>query len=219
MPATKTSNFGNPHIGLFARASDRLVAADASAFPKFFTALEALSVPILKTTFGGSGLVGIFLAMNSNGAVVPSFCSREEVAAFKAQGLNVTMVSGSFSAAGNNIAANDFGAVANPDFSSAERKRISDCLGVEVVGRHVAGYGTVGSCLLATNKGFAAHNRATEEELKELQSILRVGGENCTVNTGVPFVSIGAIANSKGAVFGLDCTGFEIGRVSGALAL
>jgi translation initiation factor 6 len=129
----------------------------------------------------------------------------------------VAQISSKFSAAGNNIAANDFGAVANPEIPSAELRKISDCLGVEVVGRHVAGYATAGSCILATNKGFAAHNRASEQELKELQSILRVEGVNCTLNTGVAFVALGAIANSKGAIFGEACTGFEIGRVASAI--
>ena len=88
-----------------------------------------------------------------------------------------------------------------------------------MVQRNMAGYATVGSCLFATNKGFAAHNRATEEELKELQSILGVPGANCTLNTGVAFVSLGVVANSKSAIFGESSTGFEVGRVEGALGL
>jgi translation initiation factor 6 len=220
MAIFRSSNFGNPHVGLFAKASDKLAVLDASCSPKFFSAVsQALGVPVAKTTIGGSSFAGLFMAMNSNGAVVPSFCSKEEISALKSHGLNVCTISGKFSAAGNNIAANDFAAVANPEMQSSERKKISDCLGVEVVERHVAGFATAGSCLLATNKGFAAHNRATEEELKELQSILRVAGQNCTVNTGVAFVSLGAMATSKGALVGESCTGFEAGRLATALGL
>ncbi len=151
--------------------------------------------------------------------MAPSFCSREEIGALRSCGLEVAALSGKFSAAGNNVAANDFGAIANPEIPLHEIRKISACLGVEVVQRRVAGYATAGSCLLATNKGFAAHNRATPEELKELQSILRVEGQNCTANTGVPFISIGAIANSNGAILGEDCTGFEAGRLSASLGL
>lgn len=219
MPVSKSHNFGNPHIGLFARASDRLVAADVSASPKFLSALEQLGVPVLKTGFSGSGLMGIFLAMNSNGAIVPPTCSKEEIGLLRSHGLNVASISAQFSAAGNNIAANDRAAIANPELSRPTITRISDCLGVEVVQRPVAGYTTVGSCLVATNKGFAAHNRATEEELKELQSILGVPGANCTLNTGMAFVSLGVVANSKSAIFGESSTGFEVGRVEGALGL
>ena len=219
MPVSKTSNLGNPHIGLFARASDRLAAVDISASPKFLTALSSLGVPIINATFGGSGLAGIFLAMNSNGAVLPSFCSREEISLFKSQGFNVAQLPGRFSAAGNNIAANDFGAVANPEMPKAELKKISECLGVEAVPLRVAGYSVAGSCVLATNKGFLAHNRASGEELKELQSILRVGGINCTMNTGVALVSICAVANSNGAVLGESSTGFELGRAAEGLSL
>ena len=219
MSITKISNFGNPHIGLFARASERMAVADLSASPKFLLALQQLGVPVVSATFGGSGLAGIFSAMNSNGIMVPPSCSREEISELRRLGLNVASVPSQFSAAGNNIAANDFGAVANPEMTQAEAKRVSDCLGVEVVRRRVAGYVTAGSCVLATNKGFAAHNRTGEEELKELQEILRVPGQNCTVNGGVAFVPIGAIANSKGCLAGEASTGFEAGRVAGALGL
>jgi translation initiation factor 6 len=141
------------------------------------------------------------------------------MAVFKEKGMNVAVMTGAFSASGNNIAANDFGAVANPLLPKKELKKISDCLGVEAVPMGVAGYFTSGSAVLATNKGFAAHNRASAEELKELQSILRVPGQNCTLNTGVAFVSLCAIANSHGAIFGEESTGFEVGRAAEALGL
>ncbi len=217
MGVLKTTNFGNPHIGLFARASERMVAADASASPKFFASLGQFGADIFPASFGASGLVGVFLAMNSNGAVVPSFADAAEISELKRRGLNVATLPGRFSAAGNNISANDFGAVANPEIPRESIRRISDCLGVEVVPRAVAGYLTAGSCLLATNKGFLAHNRAGEEELKELQSILHVGGTNSTLNAGVAFVSICAIANSRAALVGEASTGFEVGRAAGEL--
>lgn len=204
---------------MFSRASEKFAAVDVSASPKFIEALHALKVPVMKTTLGGSGMVGIFLAMNSFGAVVPSFSSREEMGALKSWGLNVLSLSGGFSAAGNNLAANDYGCIANPELPRSMARRISDCLGVEVVQSRVAGYLTAGSCILATNSGFLAHNRATEAELKEVASILKVPGENCTLNAGVAFPSLGAAANSKSAVFGEASTGFEVGRASAALGL
>lgn len=219
MPVSKATNFGDSHVGLFARASDRLTVVDSSVFPKFLSALSALGDTVLKVSFSGSGLPGIFVAMNSNGAVLPSFCGKEELALFRKAGLNAITLSGSFSASGNNIAANDFGAIANPEIPRPALKRVSDCLGVEVVPMRLAGYLTVGSCVAATNRGFAAHNRASGQELKALQSILRVGGQNCTVNTGMPFVPLGVVANSRAAVLGEACTGFEAGRVAAALGL
>ena len=219
MQFSKESNFGNPHIGMFARASEKLAAVDVSASPKLILSLANLGVPIMKTTFGGSGLAGIYLAMNSNGAVVPSFCTRDEVDALKSWGLNVCRISGEFSAAGNNLAVNDFGCVANPEIGRKEISKISDCLGVEVVQRRVAGYLTAGSCVLATNRGFAAHNRCTEEELKELGAILKVQGANCTLNAGVAFVTLGCVANSRSAIFGESSTGFEVGRAADALGM
>jgi len=219
MEFAKTSNFGNPHIGLFARASDRLAITDPTSSPKLLSGLEALGVPAVKASFGGSGLAGVYIAFNSSGAIVPSFCEKQEIALLRSHGLNVLSLAGQFCAAGNNIAANDFGEVINPEIPKALAKRISDCLGVEAVGHRVAGYLTAGSCILPTNKGFLAHNRCPEEELKELQSILHVQGTNGTLNTGVAFVALGAAANSKGALFGEGCTGFEMGRAVQGLGL
>ena len=56
MSVLKASNFGNPHLGLFARASEKFVAADISSSPKLISALSNLRVPVLQATFGGSGL-------------------------------------------------------------------------------------------------------------------------------------------------------------------
>ena len=219
MQVSKASNAGNPYIGLFARATDKLCVADVSASHKLITALDTLGVPVMKTTFGGFSMAGICLAMNSRGAVVPSFCSKEEVDALKSRDLEVLQLSGAFSAAGNNIAANDYGCVANPEMPRKLLTRIADCLGVEAVPKRGAGYLTSGSAGLATNRGFLAHNRASEAELKELASILKVPGENCTLCMGVPFVSLCAIANSQGAVLGEATTGFESGRAAQGLSL
>ena len=219
MSFLKSSNFGNPHIGMFARASEKLVAVDISASPKLILALDSLKVPIMKTTFGFSGLAGIHMAMNSNGAVVPSFCSPIEIGALKSWGLNVFAIAGDFSAAGNNIAANDFGAIANPEMTRAMVRKISDCLGVEVVPRRIAGYLTAGSALVVTNKGFAAYNRCHEAELKEIGAILKVQGQNCTVNLGVASVGLGCVANTNAAIFGEATTGFEEGRIAQALGM
>jgi translation initiation factor 6 len=157
--------------------------------------------------------------MNSHGAVVPSFCTKDEVALLKSHGLSVFTLPAGFSAAGNNIAANDSGAVVNPEFPRSVVKSISDCLGVEAVPMAVAGYVTAGSCVIATNKGFAAHNRATDADLSRLKSILHVNGLNCTLDTGVAFVSLCGAANSKGALIGESSTGFEAGRIAEALGL
>jgi translation initiation factor 6 len=219
MEFPKTSNYGNPHIGLFARASDKLIAVDTTSAPKMLSALEDFGVPMVKATFGASGLVGIYLSFNSSGAIVPSFSDKAEISLLRSQGLNIFSLPGKFCAAGNNVAANDFGAVINPEIPREMAKKISDCLGVEAVGRAVAGYLTSGSAIIATNKGFLAHNRCSEEELKELQSILHVQGMNGTLNTGVAFPALGAVANSRHALFGEACTGFEMGRAVQGLGL
>ncbi|MCX8197292.1 MAG: translation initiation factor IF-6 [Candidatus Micrarchaeota archaeon] len=219
MPIFKASNFGNPHIGVFAKISEKIAAADFSCSPKLADKLSQMGLEVIRCSIGGMGMVGLFVALNSNGIVLPPHSSAKETEVFKKAGLNVSKIASQFSAAGNNIAANDFGAIANPLLPKEELKKIQDCLGVEVVPMQVAKYHTVGSLVLATNKGFIAHNRATEEELSAIQSALRVPGVNGTLNTGVSFVSLCAVANSRGAVFGQASTGFEIGRAANVLGI
>jgi translation initiation factor 6 len=214
MNVSKAHNFGNPYIGLFAKSSEKLTIADVSASEKLISALSLLKVPVKKITFGGSGLPGLFVAMNSYGVLLPSFCTPEEINFFKSQGLNVEIISGEFSAIANNLAVNDFGAIINPEVPKAQIKKIEDCLGVEVIPFKIANYLTCGSCVAATNCGFLVHNRASPEELKELKEIFKVDGINCTLNKGVPFISLCFIGNSYGALVGLESTGFEVGKVS-----
>ena len=87
MEFPKTRNLGNPHIGLFARASDKLIAVDVTSSPKMLSALEAFDVPLVKASFGNSGLVGIYMSLNSNGAIIPSFCDKAEIALLRSHGL------------------------------------------------------------------------------------------------------------------------------------
>ena len=66
---------------------------------------------------------------------------------------------------------------------------------------------------MATNRGALVHPLLSEEEIREISSILRVKTDVCTINRGIPYPRVGILANSKGAVIGTDSTGPESMRV------
>jgi translation initiation factor 6 len=220
MPVARllASDFGNPFIGLYCACNDKLALLGPSVSPKFEDACKkALGVEVHQATVSGSNLLGLFCTMNSNGIIVPEQVEKQELKHFKELGLEVHVLRGRLNACGNLIAANDKGAVAHPLIEKADLGKISDCLGVEVVPIAIAGYATTGACCIATNKGFAAHNRASEEELQLLESALKVKGTIATANMGVSFLRPCVVANSHGYVAGAKTSGFETSRLDEGL--
>ncbi|MEM4389466.1 MAG: translation initiation factor IF-6 [Candidatus Micrarchaeia archaeon] len=219
MHAAKVLIEGNAFPGLFARASES-IAVVGRAPPDFRRALgRVLRTDVLEIGIADSNLVGLYCVLNSHGIVLPAIAFSEEIAALKRAGLNVAVVRTQYTALGNNIVANDKGALANPRMRREEMARISDALGVEVVPTSIAGYNTVGSVCVATNRGFLAHNDANAEELQTIESVLKVKGGIGTCNMGVPFVGLCLVANSRGYLTGEPTSGFELARIDQALGM
>lgn len=178
---------------------------------------ESLNTEIIRMTIAESNLLGLYVAMNSNGMILPNVTTENEIAQLKKTGLNVYKSNEKHNAHGNNISVNDKGGIINTNISSDERKKIEDVLGVELIPMRIADYATVGSCIYSGNKGFLAHFRTNEQELKEIEDVLKVKGNVGTVNTGTGFVSYGVIANAKGYVVGEATTAYEMGRIEESL--
>jgi translation initiation factor 6 len=216
----KTAYFGNPWIGMFIRTNDSFTMLPIDSMKKLEDmVVERLKTSVVKIGMSDSNLLGVYVAMNSNGVVLPNIARPEEVALIKKSGLNVYVSKDRNNAHGNNMAVNDKGGIINPNAYPAEAKAAADVLGVELVPMSIAGYTTVGSACVATNTGFLAHYKAGEEELAGLRDALKVPGSRGTVNTGTGFVSYGAVVNRNGYVVGEDTTAFEIGRLEEALGL
>jgi len=216
--AEKSVVDGNPFVGLFARGNDRLTLVSMSAPEKFTSKCHSvLKTEIRHVSVAGSNLVGLFTAMNSNGAVLPSTASKAEAREIKGLGLDVAILSGRLTAVGSNILVNDKAAVVNPLMGKVDMAAIADCLGVEVVKRRVVGYATVGCAGVVTNRGLLLHGAAEDEELHALEKIFHVKGAIGTANMGVPFVGICMVANSQGYIAGKHTSGFEMSRIDEAL--
>ncbi|MCI0504347.1 translation initiation factor IF-6 [Candidatus Micrarchaeota archaeon] len=216
----KTAYFGNPWIGMFIRTNDEITMLPIDSMEKLEAMVrERLKTDIVKVAMADSNLLGVYVAMNSNGVILPNVARDEEIALLKKAGLNVYVSKDLNNANGNNIAANDRGGIINPYVSKEEAAAIGDTLGVELVPMTIAGFSTVGSACIATNTGFLAHFRCGEDELAKLKDALRVHGNKGTMNTGTGFVGYGAVVNRNGYVVGENTTAYEIGRLEEALGL
>lgn len=216
----RTAYFGNPWIGMFAKTNDEFTILPIDSMKKFDDAvLESLGTEAIKTGIADSNLLGVYIAMNSKGIILPNVIEDRELGIIRKCGLNIHVSSDKNNAMGNNIAVNDKGGVVNPNLSRKEVRAMEDALGVELVPMTIADHSTVGSACIATNNGFLAHFRAKEDEMGKLREALKVGGNKGTVNTGTGFVTYGVLVNKNGYVAGENTTAYELGRVEEALGL
>ncbi|NYZ77712.1 translation initiation factor IF-6 [Candidatus Micrarchaeota archaeon] len=213
----KCDYFGNPWIGMFVKTNDEITLLPVDSLKKFEDKMAFLGTKIAKASIGESNLIGVYAAMNKKGIILPNIATEEECAAIRRLGINAYKSGDKHNANGNNICVNDKGGIINVHISKGERAKMEDALGVELVPIKIAGYSTVGSACIATNKGFLTHYRADDDEVKALEDALKVKGNRGTVNMGVGFVAYGTVANIKGYVTGEKSTAYELGRVVEAL--
>ena len=100
-----------------------------------------------------------------------------------------------------------------------EIARISNALGVEVVQKNIMQLTIPGSLAVVTNNGGVIHPDASDREIRDLELILKVSIERATVNSGVPFIKTGLVANIYGVLVGELTTGPEIMRIQRGLGI
>ncbi|NVM38497.1 MAG: hypothetical protein HWN81_23095 [Candidatus Lokiarchaeota archaeon] len=132
---------------------------------------------------------------------------------------NIGVLKSVDNAFGNLILCNDKGAIIS-SFLESYKSEIEDILNVETVIYEFADYYLPGSISLVNNYGCLVHPLSTDEQIEFISSILKVEEVDVsTVNRGVPYLSSGAIVNDKSGVFGTDCTGPEMMRITRVLHL
>ena len=212
---------GNPHVGVYCKANDFVAFVQPHLREKDLREIEeALEVNVVKLTIGGSSIIGSLMAMNSHGMIVTDFIEEEELAIIEKnfEG-EILIIDDKYNAAGNNILTNDYGAIVHPMLRDETVKKIEEILEVKAVKATIAGINTVGMAAVATNKGVLCHPKVEEEEKKILEEVLGVEVKIGTVNHGMPYVGAGLVANSRGAITGINSTGIELNRIEDALDL
>jgi translation initiation factor 6 len=207
------SLFGSASIGVYSLATEKMVVLPYQApETKARKIGEWLGTKVVRTTIGGSLVVGALMCANSNGVILPHSVRDGEIESIKvaSENANVTIMDTRRTAYGNMVLANDHGAVVDPRLSSTTVEKIYDTLGVEAVPGEIAGLPYVGSLALATNKGVLAHPMIKEEEQRLLKEVLRVPVDVGSINCGIPYVATGLIGNSSNVVAGFMTTGPEM---------
>ncbi|MCI4327864.1 MAG: translation initiation factor IF-6 [Thermoplasmata archaeon] len=210
MAIARTVIEGSPYIGIHLRVSDRGAVVPPSMPRTLAHEVERIfEVPAIRTTVSESEIVGALLAWNSHGGVVGDDLDVLERKALEAV-VPITTLRTRYNALGNNILANDHGAVVHPEFSDEAIRRVEAALKVPTVRATVAGLGTVGMAAAATNRGVVVHPKTTESEAELIGSTLQVPVHRSTGNFGVPIVGACLVANSHAMLVGRPTTPVEI---------
>lgn len=220
MVVEKLTIYGTSFVGTFIYTSEYFTLAPDDLPMKTYNILEStLKVPLIKCSIYGSCLLGIFAVGNSNGLILPSYALDEEVDFLKKSILDQTgrdiiveRLNSLNTAVGNLILTNDKAAIISKELKDC-RREIEDILDVEVELRDVAGNSLVGAVAIATNRGLLVHPLASDEEVEELGKFMGVQADVGTVNKGSPYLRAGIVANSRGAVVGIDTTGPELMKI------
>jgi translation initiation factor 6 len=213
MPVILADVFGSPNIGVYCFCNEKLaIVPPGLTSKKLNDFAETLDVEICKTTIGGSTLAGSMVAGNSNGLLVPHTIRDYELDRISSFS-KVTVVSSSWTAYGNVVLLNDFGAVIHPDAPVEIQASVKDQLQVKSTSSKIGNLPFVGALGAATNKGAILSPNALPEERAVIENALHVNTELSTAN-GIMFVKSGILANSKGAVVGSLTRGAELMQLS-----
>jgi len=213
--------YRSPNIGIFMRANDRfLLVPKGLAQTKVDKLCQSLGVAAVPTSIGESRLLGALATMNNNGILVSRLAEEVEVSEIRAAtGMSVARLDSKMTAVGNLVVANDRCALVSPILDARAVAQVKDVMGTEVLRTAIGEYYQVGSLVVATNTGAAVYPGLDEKEVGRLSTALGVDAYPTSVNSGVPYVASGLIANSKNAVAGSQTTGPELVFITRALGV
>lgn len=213
--------YGSPNIGVYCHSNETTaIVPPGLSKKKLDNFRNYLGVRICLTNIGGCALLGVLVAANSNGIVLPHIVQDHELKAIQ-EGLEVrvTVAQERWTAFGNVVLANDNGAVIHPGAPESLAKTVAGALNVDIVTATIGGLPYVGSLAVATNKGVLAHHGLTDREREVIESALKVPVETGTINGGVPYIRAGLLANTKGAVVGPLTGGPELMAITRSLGI
>ena len=155
---------------------------------------------------------------NNKGIAVADIATEEDLDKLSSFGEVVILESG-VNAAGNLVECNDHGAIVSKSIPTPGVELIGEVLGVKTARTRVAGQDTVGSLLVANNKGILSHPDISSSEVKEIEAVMSVPVMVGTVCFGSPYVGAGCVTSENDALVGSGSTGPELNRIEDALGL
>ncbi|XP_076947255.1 eukaryotic translation initiation factor 6-2-like [Bidens hawaiensis] len=191
-----------------------LVAIGGSEnFYSTFEAELADVIPVVKTSIGGTRIIGRLCVGNKNGLLLPHTTTDQELQHLRnslPDEVVVQRIDERLSALGNCIACNDHVALTHADLDRETEEMIADVLGVEVFRQTIAGNILVGSYCAFSNRGGMVHPHISVQELDELSTLLQVPLVAGTVNRGSDVIAAGLTVNDWTAFCGSDTTATEL---------
>lgn len=204
-------------MGVFGYATDKYCVVPKGLPKRTIKILKSvLEVPVHVLLIGEVRILHSISVGNSNGILIPSFSTAEEMERLKQLQINIFKIPSQLNALGNHILCNDYGCIVNPEYNSTTLRIIRDALDVEVVKGTILDNepALVGTHALCSNKGVLvdpAVEDNKDDTLAWLSEILKVEANVGTLGRGYHPGS-GAIVTSHGAVVGDQSTGPELAR-------
>jgi translation initiation factor 6 len=217
VPIILSDMFGDPNVGIFSFANDKIAILPAGVpLKKISSFHETLGVESCAVGIAESRLVGIYVTGNSNAVLVPYITSKDEVKQLRLTGAHVEIINEKRTALGNIILCNDHGAIIDPRLKHSTVAALEEMLDVPVRSSTIGGLPHVGALATASNKGVLANPIISESESRTISNVLGVPVSKGTVNSGVPYPKAGLVVNSQGAIVGSNTLGSELITLSNA---
>lgn len=213
-----TSFLGNPNVGLYAYANDKLCLVGHMVPQKLHAKIsDILRVPVHQTNIAGTSMLGVFCVGNSNSLLLPDIAFGDELKALDKRGIKYTVINTNLTALANNILCNDNGAIVSPDFEEKAIKQIEEALKVKAVKGTIAGLDIVGSLASVNNTNGLISIDSTDEEVELIEKTLKIKLTRGTMGMGVPYISSSIVLNSNGFIVSDHSSGIEIAGADEAL--
>jgi len=210
---------GNSQVGVYlAIVGNNLFYPSSLDEPAIEEISQCFDLEMNPMLIGGSSLLGSLIVGNNKGIAVADIATEEDLDKLSSFGEVVILESG-VNAAGNLVECNDHGAVVSKSIPNPGVDLIGDVLGVKTVRTRVAGQDTVGSLLVANNKGILSHPDITSSEVKGIEAVMSAPVMVGTVCFGSPYVGAGCVTSENDALVGSGSTGPELNRIEDALGL
>ncbi len=220
MTIFKVKLFGSSNLGVYLKSIGSYLLA-----PEGSTAIISREVDgtmnVIEASIYDSRMLGILLVGNNKTLLVPPIISESDLRKLRdALDLEVHILpTMKLTALGNDIVANDYGALAHPSFSDGELDLIGRLLGVKASKGKVGGVPVVGSLIVANNEGCLISPAADDSELRGASEVLGVECLRGTINNGIGYVRLGLVASDQRALVGYSTTPLEIENVAEALKI
>lgn len=210
---------GNSQVGVYLTVvGNNLFYPSSLDKPAIEEISQCFDLEMNPMLIGGSSLLGSLIVGNNKGIAVADIATEEDLDKLSSFGEVVILESG-VNAAGNLVECNDHGAIVSKSIPSPGVELIGEVLGVKTARTRVAGQDTVGSLLVANNKGILSHPDITSSEVKEIEAVMSVPVMVGTVCFGSPYVGAGCVTSENDALVGSGSTGPELNRIEDALGL